>query len=167
MAMIIRPEDPTDTAAIRSIVTAAFRDAAHTGGNEADIVDALRIGGVLTVSLVAEDEGNIIGHVAFSPVTVNSREVGWFGLGPVAVLVEKRRCGIGAALVEAGLKHLDDLGARGCVVLGDPAYYRRFGFQSDSRLRFADVPSEYFQRLVIHGEPPQGVVNYPPAFSAS
>jgi putative acetyltransferase len=163
--MIIRSENPADAPAIRSVVTAAFRDAPRSHGNEADIVDALRVDSVLTISLVAEDEGRIFGHVAFSPVTVNSQEVGWFGLGPVAVLVERRRRGIGTALIEAGLKRLEELGARGCVVLGNPAYYRRFGFESDRRLRFADVSSEYFQRLVIDGEPPQGVVNYPPAFS--
>lgn len=167
LGMIIRPENPTDIPAIRSLVTAAFRDAPHSDGNEANIVDALRIGGVLTVSLVAEEEGKIVGHVAFSPVAVNSQEFNWFGLGPVTVLAEKRRCGIGAALIQAGLKCLKELGARGCVVLGDPVYYRRFGFQRDIGLRFANVPSEYFQRLVINGEPPQGVVNYHPAFSAS
>ena len=144
-----------------------FRDAPHSVGNEADIVDALRIGGALTVSLVAEDEGKIAGHVAFSPVAVNSQDVTWFGLGPVAVLAEKRRCGIGAALILAGLKRLKELGARGCVVLGDPVYYRRFGFESDPGLRFANVPSDYFQRLLIDGEPARGAVNYHPAFSMS
>ncbi|MBR0883199.1 putative acetyltransferase [Bradyrhizobium japonicum] len=162
--MIIRPERPTDTMAIRTVVTAAFRDASRSDGNEADIVDALRIDGTLAVSLVAEDDAGLVGHVAFSPVAVNSEEVGWFGLGPVAVLTAKRRRGVGAALIEAGLKRLDELGARGCVVLGDPAYYRRFGFESDCELRFADVPSEYFQRLVIDGEPPRGLVNYSSAF---
>jgi putative acetyltransferase len=165
--MIIRPEHPAGISAIRSLVTAAFRDAPYSGGNEADIVDALRVGSVLTVSLVAEDEGKIVGHVAYSPVVVNSQEVSWFGLGPVAVLAKKRRCGIGAALIETGLKRLRELGARGCVVLGDPQYYRRFGFESDPGLRFANMPSEYFQRLVINGEAPQGVVNYHPAFCAS
>jgi putative acetyltransferase len=165
--MIIRLENPTDVPAIRSLVTTAFRDAPRSQGNEAEIVDALRIDGALTLSLVAEDEGNLVGHAAFSPVTVNAQEVCWFGLGPVAVLTEKRRCGIGAALIEAGLKHLEKLGARGCVVLGDPAYYRRFGFQSDLGLRFGALPSEHFQRLIITGDLPQGVVGYHPAFSAN
>jgi len=162
--MIIRPEHPADTPDIRSLVTSTFRDAARSDGNEAAIVDALRADGILTVSLVAEDEGRIVGHVAFSPVAVNSQDIGWFGLGPVAVRREKRRRGIGAALIEAGLKRLEVLGARGCVVLGDPAYYGRFGFQSDPGLRFGDASSEHFQRLVIEGEPPQGVVTYSPAF---
>src|SRR5690242_30480 len=118
--MIIRPENSTDISAIRSLVTAAFRDAPRSQGNEADIVDELRIGGALTLSLVAEHEGKIVGHAAFSPVTVNAQDVGWFGLGPVAVLTAKRRCGLGAGLIEAGLKGLEKLGARGCVVLGDP-----------------------------------------------
>jgi putative acetyltransferase len=166
LAMIIRPENSADVAAIRSLVTAAFRDAPHSGGNEADIVDGLRTGGALTLSLVAEDEGRIVGHVAFSPVAVNAEDVGWFGLGPIAVLTDKRRRGSGAALVETGLRRLRELGGRGCVVLGDPAYYRRFGFESDPGLRFADVPSGHFQRLVIDGEPLRGVVSYHPAFSA-
>jgi putative acetyltransferase len=165
--MIIRLENSTDAPAIRSLVTAAFSDALRSQGNEAEIVDALRIGGVLTLSLVAEDEGKIVGYAAFSPVTVNAQEVCWFGLGPVAVLTEKRRCGVGAALIETGLKHLEKLGVRGCVVLGDPAYYRRFGFQSDPGLRFGTVSSEHFQRLIISGNPPHGEVDYHRAFSAS
>ena len=68
--MIIRPERPTDTMAIRTVVTAAFRDASRSDGNEADIVDALRIDGTLAVSLVAEDDAGLVGHVAFSPVAV-------------------------------------------------------------------------------------------------
>ena len=166
LAMIIRPENPADVAAVRLLVTAAFRDAPHSGGIESDIVDGLRNGGALTVSLVAEDEGKIVGHVAFSPVVVNAEDVSWFGLGPIAVLAGQRRRGIGATLVETGLKRLRELGARGCVVLGDPAYYRRFGFESDPGLRFADVPLGYFQMLVIDGQLPQGVVSYHPEFSA-
>ena len=165
--MIIRPENPSDVAAIRALVTTAFRDARHSAGNEAHILEALRTGGALTVSLVAEDSDKIVGHVAFSPVAVSSHEVNWFGLGPLAVLAKYRRRGIGAALIQAGLERLKKLGARGCVVLGDPAYYRRFGFESDPGLRLAYVPPEYFQRLVIDGELLRGMVHYHPAFSAS
>jgi putative acetyltransferase len=162
--MIIRTETPADVQAIRSVVAAAFQDAPHSGGNEAAIVDALREAGALAVSLVADEGGAIVGHVAFSPVTVNGQDIGWYGLGPVAVLAGKRRRGIGEALIRAGLTRIEQRCARGCVVLGDPAYYGRFGFRSDPDLRFADVPADYFQRLVIDGEPPKGVVDYHPAF---
>ena len=162
--MIIRAETPADLPAIRSVVTAAFQDAPHSAGNEAAIVDALREAGALAVSLVAEEEGVVVGHVAFSPVTIDGRDIGWYGLGPVAVLSGKRRRGIGEALIKAGLARIEELSARGCVVLGDPAYYGRFGFRSDPDLRFADVPAKYFQRLVIDGGPPKGVVDYHRAF---
>ncbi|HEY7644997.1 MAG TPA: N-acetyltransferase [Hyphomicrobiales bacterium] len=162
--MIIRDETLADLPAIRSVVTAAFQDAPHSGGNEAAIVDALREAGALAVSLVAEDEGAVVGHVAFSPVIINGQDIGWYGLGPVAVLPGKRQRGTGEALIKAGLARIEERGARGCVVLGDPAYYRRFGFRSDPDLRFADAPAAYFQRLVIDGEPPSGVVGYHPAF---
>jgi len=164
--MIIRLENSTDAPAIRSLVTSSFRETSQSQGNEAEIVDALRIGGVLTLSLVAEDEGEVVGYAAFSPVTVNAQEVFWFGLGPVAVLTAKRRRGIGAGLIETGLKRLEKLGARGCVVLGDPAYYRRFGFQSDPELRFGTASTEHFQRIIISGSPPHGEVDYHWAFSA-
>jgi putative acetyltransferase len=162
--MIVRDETLADLLAIRSVVTAAFQDAPHSGGNEAAIVDALREAGALAVSLVAEDEGAVVGHVAFSSVTIDGQDIGWYGLCPVAVLSSERRHGIGEALIKAGLDRIEELSARGCVVLGDPAYYGRFGFRSDPDLRFADAPAEYFQRLVIDGEPPRGVIDYHPAF---
>jgi putative acetyltransferase len=162
--MIVRDETLADLPAIRSIVTAAFQDAPHSGGNEAAIVDALREAGALVVSLVADEGAAIVGYVAFSPVTINGQDIGWYGLGPVAVLPGKQRRGIGEALIKAGLEHIEQLSARGCVVLGDPAYYGRFGFRSDPELRLADVPADYFQRLVIDGEPPRGVVDYHRAF---
>lgn len=164
--MNIRPERASDIAAIRSVVTSAFQDAPHSGGDEAGIVDALRADRALTVSLVASDGEQVVGHVAFSPVRVDGHDVGWFGLGPLAVLTPWRRQGIGGALIKAGLAHIRDLGGRGCVVLGEPAYYGRFGFESDPGLWLADVPVEYFQRLVLADAAPRGAVTYHPAFSA-
>jgi putative acetyltransferase len=163
-SMIVRAETLADLPAIRSVVTAAFQDAPHSGGNEAAIVDALRQAGALAVSLVADEGGAVVGHVAFSPVAIDGQDIGWYGLGPVAVVPGKQRRGIGEALIRAGLARIEQRGARGCVVLGDPAYYGRFGFRSDPDLRFADVPEKYFQRLVVDGEPPKGVVDYHPAF---
>jgi putative acetyltransferase len=162
--MIIRGETSVDRLAIRSVVIAAFMDAPHSGGAEAAIVDGLRDAGSLAVSLVAEEEGKVVGHVAFSPVAVDGQDIHWYGLGPVAVLADRRRRGIAEALINAGLERIKKLGARGCVVLGDPAYYGRFGFKSDPNLHSANVPVEYFQRLVIGGQPPRGMVDYHPAF---
>jgi putative acetyltransferase len=126
--MIVRSEMPADETTIRSLVTTAFLTAPHSGGNEADIVDALRSTGSLTISLVAEDEGEVVGHVAFSPVSIDGLDVGWYGLGPVAVRVDKRRHGFGKALIVSGIQQLKNIGAKGCVVLGDTAYYGKFGF---------------------------------------
>lgn len=162
--MIIRGERPSDLPAIRSLVTAAFQNAPHASGTEAAIVDGLREAGVLTLSLVAEADGAVVGHVAFSPVSIDAEHTGWFGLGPVAVRGDMQRRGIGKALIEAGLEHIGAMGAQGCVVLGEPAYYGRFGFESDAKLRFADVPERYFQRLAMSGQPPVGMVKYHSVF---
>lgn len=162
--MIIRPEKSSDIAEIRALVTTAFMSAAHSDGTEGAIVDALRAGGALTVSLVAEHEGEVVGHVAFSPVKIDGHAADWYGLGPVAVRPDRQRHGIGVKLIEAGLERIKALGAQGCVVLGDPAYYSRFGFKSDPALCFPGVPSEYFQRLDLGDAERQGVVVYHSAF---
>jgi putative acetyltransferase len=157
---------PADVATIRSLIATAFKAAPRSGGNEADIVDALRDSGALTTSLVAEDGGEIVGHAAFSAVRINGHDVGWYGLGPVAVRADKRRRGFGKALIISGLERIKNMGAKGCVVLGDPAYYGQFGFESDPNLRFGNMPVAAFQRLPFSGQPPNGVVVYHPAFYA-
>lgn len=164
--MLIRPELPADQPAIRSVIEAAFADSPHRSGTEAAIVDALRAADALTVSLVAETGGAIVGHVAFSPVVISDGAPGWFGLGPVAVSQERQRQGIGEALIIAGLDRLRDLGASGCVVLGDPDYYGRLGFSVMPSLRYAGAPPEYFQSLTIRGPAPAGEVNYHRGFDA-
>jgi len=160
----IRPEIPGDAAAISSVITSAFLEAEHSGGNEAVIVDKLREAASLSVSLVATENDRIVGHVAFSPITVDGRTGGWFGLGPVAVLPDRQGHGIGSALIEAGLDQLRERGSRGCVVLGAPAYYGRFGFAPDANLSLAGVPQEYFQSLMFNEQPCAGLVKYHPAF---
>lgn len=162
--MIIRDETPTDIEAIRSVVTTAFQSAPHASGSEAAIVDKLRAAGALTISLVAEDEGAVVGYAACSPVSIDGKLSGWFGLGPVAVTNSLQRCGIGKALVEAGIERLAAMGSLGCVVLGDPAYYAQYGFESDARLRFPSVPERYFQRLLVRGGALTGIVEYHAAF---
>lgn len=157
--MQIRTETPADVAAIGQVVDAAFRGAPHSDGTEAAIVEALRAAGALTLSLVARADGRpggrIVGHVAFSPVTVNGAGADLMGLGPLAVLPEAQGRGIGAALVRAGLARL---GARGCVVMGNPGYYRRFGFAPQPGLWLPGVPPDYFMAL-RRGRPlPEGAV---------
>lgn len=162
--MTIRAEVAADEEAISAVITAAFVGAEHSGGNEARIVEALRTARCLTVSLVATEHDRIVGHVAFSPVSIDGRSDGWFGLGPVAVVPQRQGAGIGSELIEAGLNELRTRGADGCVVLGDPAYYSRFGFEADPKLRLAGVPPGSFQRLILAGQPCAGSVKYHSAF---
>ena len=163
MSWTIREERPGDEQAITALVDAAFRDAPHSDGTEAAIVERLRADGDLALSLVAA-EGSLVGHVAFSPVTLSDGTVRWYGLGPVAVSPRRQGEGIGTALVRQGLERLQAMEAGGCVVLGEPGHYGRFGFRHDPRLAFPGPPPEYFQRLVLDGEPPAGTVRYARAF---
>lgn len=162
--MIIRPETRFDIGSIRTLVTASFTGAPHASRAEAAIVDGLRDGRALTISLVAEDCRELMGHIAFSPVLIDGVHIGWFGLGPVAVRGGMQRRGIGKAMIEAGFDHLKSLGARGCVVLGDPAFYGRFGFECDPDWQFPGVPQVYFQRSAFHDPTPVGIVSYHAAF---
>lgn len=162
--MIIRIEQPQDAAEIRALTTAAFATAPHASGTEAQIVDDLRAAGDLHLSLVAECDGRIVGHAAWSPVQI-AGVTGWFGLGPVSVSPDHQRRGIGGALIRDGLARLVATGAAGCVVLGEPAYYRRFGFVPGN-LRYPGPPPDYFLRLGFGTDTPMGIVRYAPAFEA-
>lgn len=137
---------------------------AQSGPGEAQVVAELRRAGHLTLSLVAEVDGSLCGHIAFSPVTVGSELRGWYALGPVAVLPEKQRGGIGGALIREGLAGIAGMGARGCVLLGYPPYYARFGFVLDERLTYFGRPNPALQRIVFTGSAPEGDVVFDPAF---
>jgi predicted N-acetyltransferase YhbS len=160
----VRDERPGDAAGIRELVREAFRLAEHSSGTEWKIVDALREAGALTVSLVADDGDDLVGYVAVSPVAIDGA-AGWHGLGPVAVVPEQQGKGIGSALIEAALDRLKISDASGCVVLGEPAFYARFGFSHDPVLSYADVPPPYFQVRSFGPERPLGQVHYHPAFN--
>lgn len=163
----IRNEIPTDAAAIEAVTIAAFDSAEHSSGTEQFIVRALRDSGQLAVSLVAEEDGRVVGHVAVSPVTISSGAPGWYGLGPVSVVPEHQERGIGARLITRALEELRTLGAAGCVVLGEPDYYSRFGFKADPGLVLPDVPAEYFQAITFNGASPVGQVAYHASFDAT
>ncbi|MGY2489389.1 GNAT family N-acetyltransferase [Cupriavidus sp. CP313] len=167
MSVQIRSESPSDADAIARLTTAAFLTAPHTSRTEAFVVNALRRAGQLTVSLVAQAGDRLVGHVAISPVTVSSGEAGWYGLGPISVAPDLQGQGIGSQLMRASLDQLRSLGAAGCVVLGDPGYYGRFGFAVRPGLVLQGVPPEYFQALAFDGGYPTGSVQYHDAFNAT
>ena len=165
--MRIRPERADDLAAIREVNRRAFDTSM-----EAEIVDALRQEAAPLVSLVAEEEDSLVGHILFSPATLASRpDLRIMGLAPMAVIPERQRQGIGSALVHAGLEECRRLGAAAVIVLGHADYYPRFGFAPASRLGLTseyDVPDEVFMALelergVLSGG--SGVVRYHPVFA--
>lgn len=167
MSPTIRLEQPSDTPAIHTLTAAAFSNAPHTDHTEHFIVDALRAADALTVSLVAVDGDVIIGHVAMSPVSVSDGTPGWFGLGPVSVSPGRQGQGIGSRLIQEALRRLREHDAAGCVVLGEPGYYGRFGFRTEAGLVLPGLPAEYFQTLAFGDSPlPCGTVIYHEAFNA-
>lgn len=167
MNYTIRAEAIDDHAILHALTEAAFRNAAHSSHTEQFIVDALRSSGELSISLVAETQGQVVGHIALSPVTISDGSTDWFGLGPISVLPVWQGQGIGAALMHAALEALRQQGAHGCVLLGEPAYYGRFGFRAEPGLVLPGVPPEYFQALCLQPPLAQGEVQYSPAFEAT
>lgn len=158
----IRPETARDRAAIRAVTRRAFAGMPHSRGDEQDLIDRLRAAGALALSLVAEREGRVIGHVAFSPAVAADGSPGWYALGPVAVEPGLQRRGIGASLIETGIGALRGRGAAGCVLVGDPGYYGRFGFRLRPELAPEDVPAEYFMILPLAVAEPKATVRFHP-----
>jgi putative acetyltransferase len=165
--MQIRPERPQDAATIRALTDAAFEGMPFSDQTESKVIDGLRAAAALTLSLVASEQGEILGHVAFSPVRINGAAGAWYGLGPVSVWPGRQRAGIGRALIGEGLQRLRAMGAGGCVLVGDPAYYGRFGFENDPELSYRGAPAWAFQRLSFDGSRPTGEVTFHPAFEVS
>jgi putative acetyltransferase len=166
MNIEIRGETPADVEKIEALTTSAFLNAPHTSHTEQYIVDALRSTGKLALSLVAQAGDAVIGHVAISPVSISDGTSGWFGLGPISVLPRQQRRGVGSRLMHEALRILRERGAAGCVVLGEPGYYGRFGFQADPNLVLPGVPPEYFQARSFGSSKPRGTVTYDVAFDA-
>lgn len=160
----IREETPADLRRIEAVTVSAFLDAPHTSHTEQHIINALRDAGKLELSLVAEMDGTVVGHVAISPVVISDGSAGWFGLGPISVIPECQRRGVGTQLMREALRTLQEKGASGCVVLGEPEYYGRFGFQARPNLVLPGVPPEYFQALSFGSSTPNGIVTYHEAF---
>ena len=165
--MIIRYETKSDVEAISDVTKAAFEHHPYSHQTEQLIVNALRAAGALTISLVAEVDGKVVGHVAFSPVTISDGSHGWYGLGPVSVLPEYQKQAIGKSLIQEGLSLLKTSGAKGCVLVGDPGYYERFGFRNLPELVLDGVPPENFLALPFDDAKTQGVVVFHEGFSAT
>jgi len=165
----IRQERPEDAAAIRQVNEQAFGQA-----EEADIVDALRRRGAFTLSLVAILADQVVGHILFTPVTIDSGNSSFeaLGLGPMAVLPPYQKMGIGSKLIRAGLDQCRQAGHGIVVVLGHPEYYPRFGFSPAKPLGIQyeqEVPDEVFMiaelrvgALAGRG----GIVRYQPEFNS-
>lgn len=160
----VRAESQRDVEDIGAVVREAFREQPHSRQTEAPIIDALRRDGALSLSLVAEKAGRIVGHIAFSPVTVTGGASGWYALGPLGVVPDAQGAGVGAALVWQGLRHLRQQGAAGSVALGEPAYYGRFGFRSTPALQLKGAPAGCFLVRPFARIVPLGEVSYHPAF---
>jgi putative acetyltransferase len=165
--LIIRPEVPGDHAAIYDLTKRAFSPMPYAGGDEQDLINHLRDAGALAISLVAELEGCIVGHVAFSSAFAADDSEGWYALGPVSAEPELKHQGIGSANIEAGLNMLRERDAAGCVLVGNPAYYSRFGFLPFPDLCPDGEPAEFYQMLPLGVAKPNVVVGFHPLFHSA
>lgn len=163
--VVIRDETDADVSAITEVTIAAFQTLEISHKTEQYIIEALRAARALTVSLVAEVEGRVVGHIAFSPVTISDGSRNWYGLGPVSVLPDYQRKGVGKALISEGLSRLKKFKAQGCCLVGT-RYYERFGFKNLPGLVHEGVPQEVFFALAFAGSAPQGSVTFHESFKA-
>jgi putative acetyltransferase len=164
--MIIRKEKNTDFESITNVTIEAFKNHPISRQTEHFIVNALRSAGVLTISLVAEIDGQIVGHIAFSPITISDGTKNWYGMGPVSVLPNHQKQSIGKALVNEGLSLLKDMGAQGCALVGPPEYYKKFGFKNYPEMIHEGIPQEVFLVLPFNEKIPKGIVKFHEAFKA-
>lgn len=165
-SVTIRPETKADFQAITEVTIKAFRTLEISNHTEQFIINALRAAGALSVSLVAEIHDRVVGHIAFSPVGISGGTEGWYGLGPLSVVPRYQRQGIGTALLNEGLTRLKGRDARGCCVVGHPAYYRKFGFVTIDGLTMGGVPPDVFLGLAFGAYTPRGTVAFHDAFGA-
>jgi putative acetyltransferase len=164
MGIVIRPEEESDRHAIWELTKSAFEGRPYADGDEQDLIDRLRAGGALSASLVAIDGSALIGQITFSPASISSDRGHWYALGPVSVIPERQREGIGGALIDAGMKAIESLGATGCILIGDPVYYSRHGFSLAPEHCPESEPEEYFMVRLTGVERPVGTFAFHGAF---
>jgi predicted N-acetyltransferase YhbS len=162
--MIIRHEQPADIDTITEITKVAFKNHPFSQQIQHFIIRDLRASDALTISLVTEINGRVVGHIAFSPVTISDGTTNWYGLGPISVLPEFQGCKIGTTMVNNGLSILKSMNGKGCALIGLPTYYYRFGFINYPQLIHEGVPQEIFVVKSLFGEVPTGTVEFHQAF---
>lgn len=162
--MIIRSEKPSDIEAIAEVTKVAFEDHPFSQQTEHFIIRDLRAAGALTISLVSEVNGRVVGHIAFSPLTISDGTTNWYGLGPVSVLPDYQGRRIGTALINNGLSLMKSMGSKGCALVGLPTYYHRFGFTNHPQLIHEGIPQEVFVAKSLAGGVPCGTAEFHQAF---
>ena len=162
--MYIREETSADADGIHILTQKAFAPMPYSSGSEGPIIDQLRRDGDLVLSLVMDDDGPIVGHVAFSKIQIDGKWDKWYCLGPISVAPDKQSQGIGKALVGEGMRRLRALGANGCILIGNPAYYVRLGFQCNGQLRYGALDPSLIQYMAFQGPPPKGTLTHADAF---
>ncbi len=163
--MEIRPENNDDHNAISEATITAFEDHPFSQKTEHLIIDELREANALTVSLVAVINEQVIGHIAFSPVSISDGTIDWFGLGPISVLPEFQGQGIGSKLIKTGVSRImNGIGGRGCVLVGPPNFYSMFSFANYPQLIHEGIPQEVFLAQPFTENVPSGIVKFHPAF---
>lgn len=167
--MLIRNEHKNDVDRISKLQFAAFDGhPIHAGAAPTEhlIVERLRAADALTLSLLAEENGEALGHIVISPTSVGDCKQGWYLLGPVGVVPSKQRQGVGSALIREVLMQMQENGAEGVVLVGDPEYYKRFGFKSFSGLSYSGVPEQFVLGLSFSDKDPEGEISAHDAFHA-
>jgi len=165
--LILREETTTDIDAITEVTIAAFKNLPVSNHTERFIISALRDANALTISLVADIDGRVVGHIAFSPVIISDGTKDWYGLGPISVLPEYQKQGIGKSLIKKGLSLLKNMGGQGCALVGDPNYYKQFGFKNYSELIHEGIPQEVFLALPFNEKVPKGTIEFHEGFLAT
>ena len=166
MDCLIRPECADDYAAIYDVTKRAFAPMPFSDGDEQELIGRFRDAGVLALSLVAEMDGAVVGQITLTPAFAADGSAGWFALGPIAVAPENQSARIGGNLIDAAIAWLREQEAAGCVLVGNPAYYSRFGFESYPALAPEGEPAEYYQILPLRVQEPSVVVCFHPLFYA-
>jgi putative acetyltransferase len=164
--MIIRKKENKDLEAIIQVTIAAFENHPISRQTEHFIINALRAADALNISLVAEINCQVVGHIAFSPIAISDGTTNWYSMGPVSVLPDHQKQGIGKALVNEGLSLLKGMTAQGCVLVGPPEYYNNFGFKNHPEMIHEGIPQEVFLVLPFSEKVPKGIVTFHEAFKA-